>query len=51
LDGLTAKWAARLSEVERDAFGRLATENERDAFRILRSYAQKATGTDRQISR
>ena len=40
--GLAEKWAVTLSGEERDIFGGLETENERDAFRILRSYARKA---------
>ena len=41
-EGLASKWTGTLSEADREEFGRLATENERDAFRILRSYARKA---------
>ena len=41
-DGLAEKWTAELSDGERAAFAELATENERDAFRIIRSYALKA---------
>ncbi len=40
--GLHDKWMAALSAPERDIFLRLETDNERDAFRILRSYARKA---------
>ena len=40
--GLAEKWAATLSTTEREIFTRLETENERDAFRIVRSYARKA---------
>jgi hypothetical protein len=40
--GLAEKWAATLSAKEREIFTRLETENERDAFRIVRSYALKA---------
>jgi hypothetical protein len=40
--GLSEKWAAKLSEVEREVFARLDTQNERDAFRIVRSFARKA---------
>jgi hypothetical protein len=40
--GLAEKWAATLSATEREIFTRLETENERDAFRIVRSYAGKA---------
>lgn len=40
--GLAEKWAATLSTTEREIFKRLETENERDAFRIVRSYARKA---------
>ncbi len=40
--GLVAKWTATLTAAEREALAELATENERDAFRIIRSYARKA---------
>ncbi len=40
--GLAEKWAATLSTAERQIFTRLETENERDAFRIVRSFARKA---------
>jgi hypothetical protein len=40
--GLAEKWTATLSPAERNIFTRLETENERDAFRIMRSYARKA---------
>ena len=40
--GLAEKWAATLSTAEREIFTRLETENERDAFRIVRSFATKA---------
>jgi hypothetical protein len=40
--GLAEKWAATLSAAEREIFKRLETENERDAFRIVRSFARKA---------
>jgi hypothetical protein len=40
--GLAENWAASLSAAEREIFTRLETENERDAFRIVRSYARKA---------
>jgi hypothetical protein len=40
--GLAEKWAAKLSASEREIFTRLETENERDAFRIVRSFARKA---------
>jgi hypothetical protein len=40
--GLAEKWAATLSVAERDLFTQLETENERDAFRIVRSFARKA---------
>jgi len=40
--GLAEKWTATLSRAEREIFLRLETENERDAFRIIRSYARKA---------
>jgi hypothetical protein len=40
--GLAEKWLATLSTAEREIFTRLETENERDAFRIVRSFAVKA---------
>jgi hypothetical protein len=40
--GLTERWAAELTETEREALARLETENERDGFRIIRGYARKA---------
>jgi hypothetical protein len=40
--GLLEKWTAELSETEREILARLETENERDAFRIIRSFARKA---------
>lgn len=40
--GLMEPWSATLSTEEREIFMRLDTENERDTFRILRSYARKA---------
>jgi hypothetical protein len=40
--GLAGRWLAALSATEREIFNRLETENERDAFRIVRSYAMKA---------
>jgi len=40
--GLAVKWTATLSPAEREIFTRLETENERDAFRIVRSFARKA---------
>ena len=40
--GLADRWTATLSPVEREIFNRLDTENERDVFRIVRSYARKA---------
>jgi hypothetical protein len=41
-DGLAAKWAETLSAAEREMFKDLETENERDAFRIVCSFARKA---------
>jgi hypothetical protein len=44
-----AQWHSELSETEREKFDGLGTENERDTFRILRSFARKAEqdeGTD-----
>jgi hypothetical protein len=40
--GLEKIWLVSLSESERAKFSALTTENERDAFRIIRSYARKA---------
>lgn len=40
--GLAGRWKAALSEPEREIFLRLETENQGDAFRILRSFARKA---------
>jgi hypothetical protein len=40
--GLDARWRETLSEEESQKFGLLDTDNERDAFRILRSFATKA---------
>ena len=40
--GLVQRWRAGLSEDERELFAGLETENERDAFRIIRSFAVKA---------
>jgi len=40
--GLAKEWTATLSAAERDIFTRLETENERDAFRIVRSFGRKA---------
>jgi len=39
---LVQRWRAGLSEDERELFAGLETENERDAFRIIRSFAVKA---------
>ncbi|MSU59973.1 MAG: hypothetical protein EXS35_17690 [Pedosphaera sp.] len=40
--GLESKWTAALSAAEREILARLETDNERDAFRIVQSYARKA---------
>ena len=40
--GLASNWTATLSPAERAIVASLETENERDAFRIVRSYARKA---------
>lgn len=47
-NGLNGQWLASLSTTEQNIFAQLETENERDAFRIVRSYARKAEsdGTD-----
>ena len=41
-DGLKQRWQATLSNTEHEKFQTLETENERDAFRIIHSYARKA---------
>jgi hypothetical protein len=40
--GLADDWKAKLLPAEREIFMRLETENERDAFRIVRSFARNA---------
>ena len=40
--GLMENWKSNLSAIERQFFTRLETDNERDAFRIVRSFARKA---------
>lgn len=40
--GLEQRWLAALSKTETEKFDQLETDNERDAFRIIRSYAGKA---------
>ena len=40
--GLAENWSAGLSASERVIFTQLETENERDAFRSVRSFARKA---------
>ena len=40
--GLVEPWMANLTATEREAFNLLETENERDAFRIVQSFARKA---------
>jgi hypothetical protein len=40
--GMAEKWSATLTAAERDKLEQLETENERDAFRIIRSYARRA---------
>jgi hypothetical protein len=40
--GLEHRWLASLSAAEKTVFASLETENERDAFRIVRSFAIKA---------
>jgi hypothetical protein len=39
---LAAGWISSLTEAERRIYDQLQSENERDAFRIIRSYARKA---------
>lgn len=38
--GMDRKWQAKLSPTERHKFDSLSTENDRDAFRILRNWSQ-----------
>ena len=38
--GMERQWRRKLSPVEREKFDALTTENERDAFRILRNWSQ-----------
>ena len=40
--GLAVEWVASLRAAERRIYDQLQSENERDAFRIIRSYARKA---------
>lgn len=40
--GLVRNWSASLTAEERKIYDRMRTENERDAFRIIRSYAREA---------
>ena len=40
--GLATRWRDTISKNERDKFVQLETDNERDAFRIIRSFAVKA---------
>jgi len=40
--GLDSQWQESLSTAEREIFACLETENERDAFRIVRSFGRKA---------
>ena len=40
--GLVDDWTAKLLPAEHEIYGQLVTEKERDAFRIIRSYARKA---------
>lgn len=40
--GLAAEWVSSLAAAERGIYDQLQSENERDAFRIIRSYARKA---------
>ena len=40
--GLAEKWNTGLASAEREIHRRLETEHERDAFRIVRSFARKA---------
>jgi hypothetical protein len=45
-DGLQRAFMGELSATERAAFDGLCTENEREAFKILRSYSRHAEGKD-----
>jgi hypothetical protein len=38
--GMERKWKAKLALTERDKFHALSTENDRDAFRVLRNWSQ-----------
>ena len=52
--GLMESWKSNLSATERQFLTRLETDNERDAFRIVRSFARKAeqdSATDFPIAR
>jgi hypothetical protein len=40
--GLMCEWFSKLSDSETAIYSKLVTDNERDAFRIIRSYARKA---------
>lgn len=42
-EGLHLKWLRELSEEEHRVFDELGTDNERDAFRIVRSFERKAS--------
>jgi DNA polymerase III epsilon subunit-like protein len=44
--GLAEKWSASLTAEEWEIFRRLEAENERDAFRIIRSYTHEAAQDD-----
>lgn len=41
--GMERQWIKKLSLAERDKFDALTTDNERDAFRVLRNWSQRPT--------
>ena len=49
--GAEASWLAQLTDSEKTAFDKLTTPNERDAFRIIRSFHRKARLDSRPDSR
>ena len=53
-EGLAGQWISSLTAAESRIYGQLQSENERDVFRIIRSYARKAKAeglTDFPIAR
>jgi hypothetical protein len=47
--GMERKWRYKLSPVEREKFESLETENERDAFRIIRNWKNASTEFDFKV--